>query len=205
MQAIANFFQLDERDTDFRTEVMGGATTFVTMAYIVVVNPGILSEALGQDLFGELLFATCISAAVGSLLMGILANYPFALAPGMGLNAFFSYTVVLGMGVRWDLALGVVLGSGLLFLLLTFLRVREAIITAVPEPLKRAAAATAALFVLAVGVVLAANWWLLSRTQGRIEDDLLLCRAAPVGIVFGTSYWTRGGGRNPHYALPSGC
>ncbi|MCZ6633661.1 MAG: NCS2 family permease [bacterium] len=152
MQAIADFFQLDERGTDFRTEIMGGATTFVTMAYIVVVNPGILSEALGQDLFGELLFATCVSAAVGSLLMGIFANYPFALAPGMGLNAFFAYTVVLGMGVQWDLALGVVLGSGLLFVLLTLLRVREAIITAVPNPLKRAAAAGIGLFIAFIGL-----------------------------------------------------
>ena len=115
----------------------GGATTFMTMAYIVVVNPAILSDALGKEMFGELLFATCAAAAVATLLMGLLANYPFALAPGMGLNAFFAYTIVLGMGVDWKLALGVVLASGLLFLLLTVLRVREAIINAVPDPLKR--------------------------------------------------------------------
>ncbi len=152
MNWIASYFRFDELNTNWRTEVTGGLTTFMTMAYIVVVNPGILSEAMGQALFGELLFATCASAAIGTLLMALLANYPFALAPGMGLNAFFTYTIVLGMGVDWRIALAVVLASGLLFLLLTILRVREAIITAVPEPLKRATAAGIGLFIAFIGL-----------------------------------------------------
>ena len=152
MNRIASFFRFDEHNTDWRTEATGGLTTFMTMAYIVVVNPGILSEAMGEALFGELLFVTCVSAAAGTLLMALLANYPFALAPGMGLNAFFTYTIVLGMGVDWRVALAVVLASGLLFLLLTVLRVRAAIITAVPGPLKRATAAGIGLFIAFVGL-----------------------------------------------------
>ena len=152
MNWIGSYFRFDELNTNWRTAVTGGLTTFMTMAYIVVVNPGILSEAMGQALFGELLFATCASAAIGTLLMALLANYPFALAPGMGLNAFFTYTIVLGMGVDWRIALAVVLASGLLFLLLTILRVREAIITAVPEPLKRATAAGIGLFIAFIGL-----------------------------------------------------
>ena len=161
MNQIASFFRFDELNTNWRTEVIGGLTTFMTMAYIVVVNPGILSEAMGQALFGELLFATCASAAIGTLLMALLANYPFALAPGMGLNAFFTYTIVLGMGVDWRIALAVVLASGLLFLLLTILRVREAIITAVPDPLKRATAAGIGLFIAFIGL----------KNAGIIVDD----------------------------------
>lgn len=150
--AIARFFKFEANNTTWRTEVTGGVTTFVTLAYIVAVNPSILSAAMGKDLFGELLFATCASAAIATLLMALLANYPFALAPGMGLNAFFTYTIVLGMGVDWKLALGVVLASGLLFLLLTVLRVREAIITAVPQSLKRATAAGIGLFIAFIGL-----------------------------------------------------
>ena len=152
MEALARFFRFRELETDLKREVVGGATTFVTMAYIVAVNPGILSEALGSDLFPELLFATCVSSAVATLIMGLAANYPFALAPGMGLNAFFTYTVVLGMGVRWDLALAVVLASGILFTLLSVLRVREAIITAVPETLKHATAAGIGMFIAFIGL-----------------------------------------------------
>jgi len=179
MNLIASFFRFEERNTNWRTEVTGGLTTFMTMAYIVAVNPGILSEAMGQSLFGELLFATCVSAAFGTLLMALLANYPFALAPGMGLNAFFTYTIVLGMGVDWRIALAVVLASGILFLLLTFLRVREAIITAVPEPLKRATAAGIGLFIAFIGL----------KNAGVIVDDpatlvsLGDVRSWPVGLT----------------------
>lgn len=150
--AIARFFSFEVQSTNWRAEVTGGVTTFVTMAYIVAVNPGILSGAMGKDLFGELLFATCASAAIATLLMGLLANYPFALAPGMGLNAFFTYTIVLGMGVPWQLALGCVLASGLLFFFLTVLRVREAIITAVPQSLKRATTVGIGLFIAFIGL-----------------------------------------------------
>ena len=115
MGSIAEFFKFNAQNTDWRTEITGGVTTFVTMAYIVAVNPSILSDALGVDLFSELLFATCASAAIATILMGLLANYPFALAPGMGLNAFFTYTIVLGMGVPWKL------NSSLLFSLSIYL------------------------------------------------------------------------------------
>ena len=185
--SVAEFFKFNAQNTDWRTETTGGITTFVTMAYIVAVNPGILSDALGKDLFPELLFATCASAAIATILMGLLANYPFALAPGMGLNAFFTYTIVLGMGVHWKLALGVVLASGLLFLLLTVLRVREAIITAVPQPLKLAAAAGIGLFIAFIGF----------KNAGFIVDDqatlvsLGNVRTGPVGLalvgLFGTA------------------
>ena len=179
MNFIASYFRFEELNTNWRAEFTGGLTTFMTMAYIVAVNPGILSEAMGQSLFGELLFATCVSAAFGTLLMALLANYPFALAPGMGLNAFFTYTIVLGMGVDWRIALAVVLASGILFLLLTFLRVREAIITAVPEPLKRATAAGIGLFIAFIGL----------KNAGVIVDDpatlvsLGDVRSWPVGLT----------------------
>ena len=179
MTAIVRYFRFEENGATFRTEVVGGLTTFVTMAYIVAVNPGMLSEALGKDLFGELLFATCISAALATLIMGIVANYPFALAPGMGLNAFFAYTVVLGMGVRWDLALGVVLASGILFTLLTLVRVREAIINAVPDTIKQATACGIGLFIAFIGLknagIVAANQATLI-TLGEI-------RSGPAGLT----------------------
>ncbi|MFT5369269.1 MAG: AGZA family xanthine/uracil permease-like MFS transporter [Candidatus Latescibacterota bacterium] len=179
MERIARFFEFDERNTNFSTETMGGVTTFMTMAYIVVVNPGILSDAVGGELFGELVFATCVSAAIATLLMGVLANYPFALAPGMGLNAFFTYGVVLGMGVHWELALGVVLASGLLFVLLTLFRVREVIITAVPEPLKRATAAGIGMFIAFVGLK---NAGLIVADEATLVS-LGDVRSGPVGLV----------------------
>ena len=152
MNAIARFFEFGKVDTSVRAEVVGGATTFVTMAYIIAVNPGILSLAMGQELFPELVAATCLSAALATLIMGIGANYPFALAPGMGLNAFFTFSVVLGMGVRWDLALSVVLAAGLLFVVLSVVRVREVLIHAVPTGLKHATAVGIGLFIAFIGL-----------------------------------------------------
>lgn len=152
MSSIARFFEFDKLGTNLRTEIVGGATTFVTMAYIVAVNPGILAVAMGQELFGELVFATCVAAALATLLMGLVANYPFALAPGMGINAFFTFSVVLGMGVRWEVALAVVLASGLLFLLLSLVRLREIVINAVPASLKHATAAAIGLFIGFIGL-----------------------------------------------------
>ena len=179
MRAIARYFRFEDNGATYRTEVIGGLTTFVTMAYIIAVNPGMLSEALGKDLFGELLFATCISAAIATLIMGVAANYPFALAPGMGLNAFFAYSVVLGMGVRWDLALGVVLASGILFTLLTLIRVREAIINAVPDAIKQATACGIGLFIAFIGL----------RNAGIVTGDSATLialgdvRSGPVGLA----------------------
>ena len=127
---LERIFHLQENNTTVRRELLAGLTTFMTMAYVVVVNPRILSEA-GMPVDG-VLFATCISAAVATLIMGLWANYPIALAPGMSLNAYFTYSIVLGRGVPWQTALGVVFLSGMLFLLLTLTKVREQIVNGIP-------------------------------------------------------------------------
>ena len=114
-----NLFKLSENGTTVRVEVMAGLTTFLTMAYIIIVNPDIMSAA-GMDK-GALFIATCIAAAIGCLIMGLWANYPIALAPGMGLNAFFAFGVVGGMGVPWQTALGIIFLSGIFFLIITVL------------------------------------------------------------------------------------
>jgi AGZA family xanthine/uracil permease-like MFS transporter len=128
-----------------RTEVLAGVTTFMTMAYILAVNPGILSNAIflqqPQDLFGELVIATAISSAIASLLMGLVSNYPFAMAPGMGLNAFFTFSIVKGLGINWRVALTAVLLEGLLTIALTVSNVRTYVVNAIPECLKQATAA----------------------------------------------------------------
>ena len=144
-------FGISERKSSLRTEVIAGITTFMTMAYIIFVNPAILSEA-GMD-FGAVMTATCLASAIGTLIMGLYANYPFALAPGMGLNAFFAFTVVIGMKVSWQTALAAVLLDGILFILLTASRVREAIINAVPYNLKLAVSAGIGLFIALIGLV----------------------------------------------------
>ncbi|MEO0407810.1 MAG: NCS2 family permease [Cyanobacteria bacterium P01_A01_bin.135] len=154
--AIARFFHFAELGTNLRTEILAGATTFVTMAYILVVNPGILSEAVflteSGDLFGELAIATALSAAIATTIMALYANYPFALAPGMGLNAFFAFSVVLGLGVDWRLALAVVFIEGLIFILLTVTNLRATLIRIIPECLKRAIAAGIGLFIAYIGL-----------------------------------------------------
>ena len=137
-------FQIQAHGSTVRRELIGGATTFLAMAYIIVVNPAILSEA-GMD-FGAVFVATCIAAIVGTLLMGVLANYPIGLAPGMGQNAFFTYGVVLGSGFSWEVALGAVFLSGVLFLILTVLPVREWLINAIPRNLKLGMSAGIGLF-----------------------------------------------------------
>ena len=147
---LDSFFKLSEHGTDVRTEVLAGLTTFLTMAYIAFVNPAILSDA-GME-FSAVFVATCLAAAVGTLIMGLYANYPIALAPGMGLNAFFTYGVVLGMGHSWQVALGAVFVSGLLFLALSILPVREWIINAIPRTLKLAISAGIGLFLGFIGL-----------------------------------------------------
>lgn len=139
-----NHFKLSEHGTDVKTEVIAGVTTFLTMAYIIFVNPSILSES-GMD-YGAVFVATCVAAAVGCLIMGIWANYPIAQAPGMGLNAFFTYGVVLGMGYTWEAALGAVFLSGLTFFLLSIFRIREWIINSIPMSLRLGIAAGIGLF-----------------------------------------------------------
>src|SRR3984885_12348 len=146
---VERVFQLRENGTTARRELLAGLTTFMTMAYVVVVNPRILSEA-GMPVDG-VLFATCISAALATLVMGLWANYPIALAPGMSLNAYFTYSIVIGRGVPWQTALGVVLLSGLLFLVLTLTNVREQIVNGIPDSLKHGTAAGIGLFIAFVG------------------------------------------------------
>src|SRR3954454_8785734 len=147
---LERLFGLQNHATNVRTEAFAGFTTFLTMAYIVVVNPTILGEA-GMPV-GAVAAATCLAAGIGSLTMGLLANYPLALAPGMGLNAYFTYTVVKGLGVPWETALGCVFISGLVFLALTLAGVRKLIVEAVPRGLFAAIAAGIGLFIALIGL-----------------------------------------------------
>jgi AGZA family xanthine/uracil permease-like MFS transporter len=147
---LERYFGLKAQGTDVRTEVLAGLTTFMTMAYIVVVNPAILSQT-GMPI-AAVAAATCLAAGFGSILMGLIANYPLALAPGMGLNAYFTFTVVKGMGVPWQVALGCVFLSGLAFLILTLAGVRQMIVGAIPKPLFSAVAAGVGLFIAFIGL-----------------------------------------------------
>ncbi len=148
--ALDRYFRLRENGTTVRTEVIAGATTFLAMAYIIVVNPGILSET-GMD-FGAVFVATCVAAALGTAIMGLWARYPIAQAPGMGLNAFFAFTVVLGMGIPWETALAGTLVSGVLFFLLAVSGIREAVLNAIPLQLKLAVGAGIGLFIAFIGL-----------------------------------------------------
>jgi len=147
---LERYFKLAENQTTVRRELLGGLTTFMTMAYIVVVNPQILAQA-GMPAEG-VVFATCISAAAATLVMGLYANYPIALAPGMSLNAYFTYSVCIGMHIPWRTALGVVFISGVLFVLLTVTRVREQIVNGIPDSLKHSTAAGIGMFIAFVGL-----------------------------------------------------
>ncbi len=141
---LDSYFKLGEHGTTVKREVLAGCTTFLTMAYITFVNPAILSDT-GMD-FGAVFVATCVAAAFGTLVMGLYANYPIALAPGMGLNAFFTYGVVLGLGYAWQTALGAVFLSGVIFVILSLLPVREWLINSIPRTLKMAISAGIGLF-----------------------------------------------------------
>ena len=147
---LEKVFKLSENKTDAKTEILAGITTFMTMAYILAVNPSILS-ATGMD-SGAVFTATALAAFVGTLLMAIFANYPFALAPGMGLNAYFAYTVVLGMGYSWEYALTAVFAEGIIFILLSATNVREAIFNAIPQNLKAAVSVGIGLFIAFIGL-----------------------------------------------------
>lgn len=148
--ALDNYFKLTENQTDVKTEVIAGITTFITMAYILFVNPDILSVA-GMD-FNAVFLATTLSAAVGTLIMGFYANIPFAQAPGMGLNAFFTFSVVITLGYTWEQALAIVFLSGILFILLTITGARTAIINAIPASLKHAIGGGIGLFIAFLGL-----------------------------------------------------
>ncbi len=147
---LENFFRLKENGTDVKTEILAGITTFMTMAYILAVNPGIL-KASGMDA-GAVFTATAIGACVGTLMMAFFSNYPFALAPGMGLNAFFAYTVVGQMGYSWQVALAAVFVEGILFIILSLTKVREAIFNCIPPALKFGVTSGIGLFITFIGL-----------------------------------------------------
>ena len=156
---LEKIFKLSANKTDAKTEVLAGITTFMTMAYILAVNPNILS-ATGMD-SGAVFTATALAAFLGTLLMAIFANYPFALAPGMGLNAYFAYTVVIGMGYSWQYALTAVFAEGIVFIVLSLTNVREAIFNAIPMNLKHAVSVGIGLFIAMIGF----------KNAGIIEDN----------------------------------
>ncbi|AHF80994.1 NCS2 family permease [Thermococcus paralvinellae] len=146
------YFDFAYHNTDLRTEILAGITTFMTMAYILFVNPAILSDAIGKDAIPSLVTATALSAGLATILMGLYAKKPFALAPGMGLNAYFTYGVVLGMGYSWQVALAAVFVEGLIFIALTLTKVRSAIIHAIPLSQKYAIGAGIGLFLTIIGM-----------------------------------------------------
>ncbi len=148
--ALERYFEFQKLETTWKTEILAGLTTFITMAYIVFVNPSILHDA--NMPLPAVFAATCISAAIGTLLMGVFARYPIALAPGMGLNAYFTYSVVKGMGVPWETALGAVFLSGIAFLVLTVLGIRQVIIGAIPASLYPSLSAGIGLFIAFIGL-----------------------------------------------------
>lgn len=142
-------FKLSERHTDVRTEVTAGITTFMTMAYIIFVNPSLLSES-GMP-FDALMVSTCLAAALATVLMAFMANYPIALASGMGLNAYFAFSVVLGMGISWQVALAAIFVEGIIFILLTMTKIREAVVNGIPMSLKHGISAGIGLFIAFIG------------------------------------------------------
>lgn len=147
---MENYFKLKENGTSFKTEVLAGITTFMTMAYILVVNPGILSQA-GMD-FGAVFTATALSAAIATMLTGLYAKLPFAQAPGMGLNAFFAFTIVKQMGYSWEFALTAVFLEGIIFILLTAFNVREAIVNSIPNNIKKSISVGIGLLIAFIGL-----------------------------------------------------
>lgn len=150
MSTIAHYFKLDELNTSVRTEFIAGLTTFVSMAYILFVNPTVLGAA-GMDK-GAVFTATAIASAVATIFMGVVALYPIAIAPGLGVNAFFAYSVVIGMGVKWETAMAGVFVAALIFLVLTFFKIREKIINIIPQNLKLAIASGIGLFIAFIGL-----------------------------------------------------
>lgn len=150
LERLESVFKLKDNGTSLKTEVLAGITTFMTMAYILAVNPSILSAA-GMD-SGAVFTATVLASFIGTMLMALIANYPFALAPGMGLNAYFAYTVVIGMGYTWQFAMTAVLVEGFIFILLSCLNVREAIFNAFPKSLRHAVSAGIGLFIAFIGL-----------------------------------------------------
>ncbi|WP_205519872.1 NCS2 family permease [Pyxidicoccus caerfyrddinensis] len=157
MGALERWFHLQERGTTVATELRAGVTTFLTMAYILLVNPQILAEA-GMPA-EDVVFATAVGSAVATFIMGVYANFPFALAPGMGINAYFTYGIVKGLGVDWRVALTAVFAEGLLFLVLSVGGVRTLLINAIPQSLKLATTTGIGLFLALIGLRTRGWWW----------------------------------------------
>lgn len=176
MAVLENFFRLKENGTDVRTELLAGLTTFLTMAYIIFVNPSILGDAgMPKD---AVFVATCLAAALGSLIMGLYANYPIAMAPGMGLNAYFAYVVVKGMGYSWEVALGAVFISGCLFILVSAFRLREMIVDGIPPSIRTAITVGIGMFLALIalrgaGIVVANRETLVSVGDLHLAPPLL--------------------------------
>ncbi len=173
-------FKLRENNTNVRTEILAGVTTFMTMAYILAVNPGMLGDA-GMDP-GAVFTATALASFIGCVLMAFMANYPFALSSGMGLNAFFAYTVVLGMGYSWEFALTAVFLEGIIFIILSFFNVREAIFNSIPMNLKKAVSVGIGLFIALIGFV---NAGIIVGEGGTILELGKLTEAAPLLAIIG--------------------
>ncbi len=173
-------FKLSEHGTDAKTEIMAGITTFMTMAYILIVNPNILSET-GMD-WGGVFTATAVSSIIATLMMAFYANYPFALAPGMGLNAFFTYSVVMKMGKSWQFALTAVFLEGIIFIILSLLKVREAIFDAIPMNLKKAVSVGIGLFIALIGF---ANAGIVQSGEGTILELGNLTSKGPLLALIG--------------------
>ena len=146
---LEKLFKLKENGTDAKTEIVAGLTSFMAMAYIIVVNPGILSKS-GMP-FGPVLIATCLGSALACFLMAAFANYPFALMPGMGLNAYFTYSVCLAMGIDWRIALTAVFVEGFIFILLTLSNIRQIIVNSIPKSLKIGISAGIGFFIAFIG------------------------------------------------------
>ena len=190
-----DFFDLKRNHTNVRTEIVAGLTTFFTMAYIIFINPSILGDA-GMDT-GAVMLATCISAAIGTVLIGLLSNYPLAQAAGMGLNAFFAYTICGQFGYSWQAGLAAVFISGVLFIILTATGAREAIVNAIPLPLKKAISGGIGLFIAIVALkntnlVVGSESTLV--TLGNFSDPRVLLAVIGLIITIALVVWNVKGG-----------
>ena len=190
MNFLEKIFKISEHNSSVRVELLAGLTTFLAMSYIIFVNPSILSEA-GLD-WGAVFVATCIASAFGCILMGVVANYPIALAPGMGLNAYFTYTVCLGMGVPWQVALAAVCVSGIVFVIFSVLKIREAIINGIPRSLKFAIGAGIGLFLTLIGMEnagISVDHPKTLLTLGVISSPEVLLALLGFFIIVALDYW----------------
>lgn len=185
MKALDNFFGISKAGSTIKTEVVAGITTFMTMAYILAVNPSILSVAMGKENMGAIFTATVLAAVIGTVVMALVAKLPFALAPGMGLNAFFAFTVVAQMGYTWQFALTAVLLEGIIFIILTATNIREIIVNIIPVNIKYAVSSGIGLFIAFIGlknagIIIANDATFVSLAPNIFEGSVLVCL---VGIL----------------------